>query len=290
MRVLVAGWFSIEGGGATAGDILVRDTICAWLRTRRIEHDIAQERTLGAGVDWFRVSPARYTHLIFACGPVGPELAVAELIERFADCRRVALNVTLVGDRRWRPFDLLLERDGNGRTRPDLAMTSPHGGAPVVAVVRIHHQVEYAGAWPEIAHGAFDRLLASREAAPFAVDTVLDASVPGRRTAGEVQALLGRADVVLTTRLHGLVLALAQGVPALAIDPIAGGAKVLAQARALDWPASMTVETLDDATVERHFDWCLTDEARVRARTSAVGAFQSAAEVERVLGAHLARG
>jgi polysaccharide pyruvyl transferase WcaK-like protein len=44
------------------------------------------------------------------------------------------------------------------------------------------------------------------------------------------------ADVVVTTRLHGLVLALKQGVPVLAVDPVAGGARVATQAAAWGWP------------------------------------------------------
>jgi hypothetical protein len=286
---LVAGWFSLEQGGATAGDLLVRDVVCAWLRARKIVHDVAQERALGDGVDWFRVPPSAYTHLVFACGPVGPELAVAELIERFTCCRRVAVNVSLVGDPAWRPFDLLLERDGLGSAKPDLAITRPPGSAPVVAVVKIHPQGEHRGARPGIAHAAFDRLLAALECAPFVVDTVLDASVPGRRSTAEVQALLARADVVLTTRLHGLILALAGGVPAVAIDPIMGGAKLLAQSRALDWPASMTVDTVDDERLRQHFDWCRTRAARERAVASRARGVQGAADVERMLFAHLGR-
>lgn len=287
MRVLVAGWFSIEGGGATAGDMLVRDAVRTWLQERNIPHDVAVERALGPGVDWFRVSPTRYTHLVFVCGPIGPHLAVCELVERFACCKRAAINVSPVGDPAWRPFDLLLERDGAKRSRPDLAITLPAVNTPVVAVVRIHKQTEYAGAGPEIAHEAFDRLLSSREAAAFAVDTVLDPHVPGRRTAAEVQALLARADVVLTTRLHGLALALAQGVPAVVVDPICGGAKVLAQAQALDWPASLTVEALDDATLERHFDWCLTPDARQRAQASVAAGHESAAAIRAALDRYL---
>jgi polysaccharide pyruvyl transferase WcaK-like protein len=48
--------------------------------------------------------------------------------------------------------------------------------------------------------------------------------------------VIARADVVVTTRLHGLVLALKQGVPVLAVDPVAGGARVATQAAAWGWP------------------------------------------------------
>jgi exopolysaccharide biosynthesis predicted pyruvyltransferase EpsI len=45
-------------------------------------------------------------------------------------------------------------------------------------------------------------------------------------TAEAFMSLVPRLEVVVTTRLHGLVLALPAGVPALAIDPVAGGGKV----------------------------------------------------------------
>jgi Polysaccharide pyruvyl transferase len=38
--------------------------------------------------------------------------------------------------------------------------------------------------------------------------------------------IVGRLDFVVTMRLHGLVLALKHGVPALAVDPVADGAAV----------------------------------------------------------------
>jgi hypothetical protein len=255
-----------------------------------IPYDVAQERSLGPGVDWIRVSPARYTHLVFACGPVGPDLVVSELVERFAVCQRVAINVSSVGDRKWQPFDLLLERDGAGPTRPDLALAHRSAHPPVVAVIRTHRQAEYAGARPEDAHSAFDRLLAHTQAAPFPVDTILDPLIPGHRTAAEVEALIARADVALTTRLHGLVLALAQGVPALAVDAVCGGAKVIAQARALGWPAAVTIDVLDDATLQRHFAWCLTAEARQKAHACATNGRGGIEEIRATLTAFLRRG
>ena len=269
MKVLVAGWFSLRQGGATAGDLMARDVACAWLAEHAVPFDVALEPALGYGVDWFRVAPTRYSDLLFVCGPVGPDLQVAELIERFQGCRRTALNVTLVGDPAWRPFDVVIERDGAGDGRPDLAFGATLRRVPVVARVQIHRQAEYPAARPELAHAAFDRLLGRREAAVVPVDTRLDPAVPGRRTAAEVEALIAAADVVLTTRLHGLVLALRAGLPALVVDPVPGGGKVLAQARALSWPAALTVDRLDDESLERHFEWCMQPAAREAARAAA---------------------
>jgi hypothetical protein len=50
--------------------------------------------------------------------------------------------------------------------------------------------------------------------------------------------------VVQRPRLHGLVFALRSGVPALAIDPVPGGAKVSSQAAAVGWLASLRPDEL----------------------------------------------
>jgi polysaccharide pyruvyl transferase WcaK-like protein len=81
-------------------------------------------------------------------------------------------------------------------------------------------------------------------------------------------------DVVLTTRLHGMVLALKNGVPAVAIDAITGGAKVSCQAKVLEWPMCFAVETVTDPALRRAFDFCLTPEARQAASDCAVRARQ----------------
>jgi Polysaccharide pyruvyl transferase len=284
LRALVAGWFSIHDGGATAGDLLVRDVLCEWLDEQGVMYDVAQERKLGPGVDWFRVSPERYSHLIFACGPIGSNLAVRELIDRFAKCRRVAINVSITAETEWKPFDLLLARDGDGYPRADIALSAPIVRPPVIAVVKME---EHPGARVDLAHKAFARLLASRDAAAFAVDTVLEPGTPGRRTAGEVLALIARADVVLTTRLHGLVLALRQGVPGLALDPVPGGAKVLAQAQALAWPAAAAINAIDDSELERLLAWCLTSDAREKAIACAKTASAAIDEIRAMLMARL---
>lgn len=51
-----------------------------------------------------------------------------------------------------------------------------------------------------------------------------------------------RMDAVVTTRLHGMVFAL-KNVPALAVDPIRGGAKILRQAEAIGWPVVFVADS-----------------------------------------------
>ena len=73
-------------------------------------------------------------------------------------------------------------------------------------------------------------------------------------------------DVVLTTRLHGLVLALKHGVPALATDPVAGGAKISRQAETLSWPVIFTADRVTGQELSSAFDYCLRAEARAKAK------------------------
>ena len=73
---------------------------------------------------------------------------------------------------------------------------------------------------------------------------------------------MGRVDVLLTTRLHGLVYALKAGRPVIAIDPILGGDKIIAQARCIGWPKVCLAEKATPQWLNEALDWCLSDESR----------------------------
>ena len=70
---------------------------------------------------------------------------------------------------------------------------------------------------------------------------------------------------VITTRLHGMVLALKNGVPAIAIDPEDGGFKIRRQAEEIGWPVVHTVDRLDPAAWNASLAFCLTEDARALA-------------------------
>src|SRR5262249_15620796 len=141
-----------------------------------------------------------------------------EFLGRFAGCYKVGLDLSMirpVGE--WNPFDVLLERDSDRAARPDLSFLCRRPRVPVVGVALVHPQREYGprGRHAE-ADAALGRLLAAREAALVRIDTRLDENATGLRTAAEVESLIARVDLMVTTRLHGMVLALKNGVPALA--------------------------------------------------------------------------
>jgi hypothetical protein len=271
VKTLVAGWFSFEQMGATAGDLLARDLACEWLLRAGHSYDVAHAAPFTGGVDWRSVDPGDYSHVVFVCGPFGNGEPVTAFLERFAGRQLIGVNLTML-DRleNWNPFDLLLERDSSARAHPDVTFLSRAPRVPVVGVILIHPQPEYRERdVHRAANDAVHRLVARHEVAAVTIDTRLDANSTGLRTPAEVESLIARMDVVLTTRLHGTVLALKNGVPALAIDPVAGGAKIRRQAETVGWPVIFDGGVVTDDELERAFAFCLTPAAREQARQCA---------------------
>jgi hypothetical protein len=283
VKTLVSGWFSFELMGASAGDLLARDVACEWLRAAGREYDVALAAPFAGGVDWRAVDPGDYDQVVFVCGPFGNGPPLTEFLEKFAGRRLVGLNLTMLHRLdEWNPFDLLIERDSSARSNPDMALAARQPLVPVVGLVLIDNQPEYGKkGLHEEANAALRRLAASRDVSVVPIDTRLDENRTGLRTAAQVESLIARTDVVLTTRLHGMVLALKNGVPVLAVDSVAGGAKVRRQAEALGWPVVLTPEDLDEDRLREAFDYCLTAGARDLARRCATAAAARLADLRR---------
>lgn len=277
MRVLVTGWFSFDVGHATAGDLLAKDVVCDWLRDAGYEYDVAVTPPFVGDLEWSAADPARYSHVVFVCGPYRPGWPLTEFEEHFTGCRLIGVNVSMLHTlEEWNPFDVLLERDSPSGARPDLTFASRQPKAPVVGVAMVHPQTEYGDRQRHsMVNEAVAQLLAAHDVAAVSIDTRLDANSVGLRTPAQIEGLIARMDAVVTTRLHGLVLALKNGVPALAIDPIAGGAKIKRQADRVGWPMVFTPESLTPEALRGAFDYCLSPAARELAERCRDGAVQS---------------
>lgn len=284
MRALVAGWFSFQGMGTTAGDLMVRDIACDWLESAAFACDVAvvPPFTHPRGVDWHSATPTDYDCVLFVCGPIGNGPPVTDFLAHFRDCPKIGLDLTMLQKvSEWNPFDLLLERDSDRATTPDLALASCASKVPVVGVILALPQKEYQkSALHPAANAAFHRLTRSRDCAVLYIDTCLDPwNQHGLRTPAEIESLIAKVDVVLTTRLHGLVLALKNHVPAIVIDPVKGGAKLTRQAGVLNWPFVFNAESVTDAALADAFDRCRLDRTRHSARLAAE---RGIAEIERI--------
>ncbi|MFF9218409.1 MULTISPECIES: polysaccharide pyruvyl transferase family protein [Streptomyces] len=270
-RVLLTGWFSFRDGEATAGDVLALHRVQEVLRRARIPHDVVwSPGFLPDARHLDDVRPGDYSHLVFVCGPLhGPQ--VEELHRRFAHCVRIAVGTSVIDpeEAAVTGFHRVLARDAPGsEPSEDLAARAPAVPArPVVGVILTHGQQEYG---PRRRHeqvaDRVTRWLAGKDCARLELETRLDTrDWHLSATPAQLQSVLARLDLVVTDRLHGLVLALRVGTPVLAVDPVLGGAKVAAQARACDWPALLTAGQLDARRLDRWWHWCLTS-GRVAAR------------------------
>ncbi|MFC0041542.1 polysaccharide pyruvyl transferase family protein [Actinomadura rayongensis] len=274
MRVLMTGWFSFLNGEATAGDVLALAAVRDRLDADGVACDTAWSPVFRPGaLTLDDADPGDYTHVVFACGPLhGPDIAA--LHERFAHCRRIAVGVSVLDpdDPAAAGFHTILARDGLDGVRPDLATVPPIASVPVVGVVLSLGQGEYGARRRH--EDVADRItgwLAEIDCARLPMDTRLDSAdwrLPA--TAGQLVAALARLDVVVTTRLHGLVLGLRAGTPVLAVDPVADGGKVTAQAAALGWPAVLSAaDVLAPGGADRLADlwaWCLSGRGQTAAR------------------------
>ena len=261
-RVLVAGWFSFADGHATAGDLLACDVVCDWIAHAGRAYDVAFARPFTGGVDWRSQQPEIYSHVVFVCGPfANSEELEGKLFQRFHRSRLIGVNLTMLypiaGPA---PFDHLFERDSNLTVRPDLVFSAPYSPVPLVGVCLVE---DYPEGDTRRANALIDDLTASREMSVVAVDTRLDVvNTTGLRTPREIESLIAHMDVLITTRLHGMVMALKHRVPVVAIDPEPGGAKIRKQADFLGWPMIFDVDRVTAADLRRAFDYCLTLEAR----------------------------
>ncbi|MFB7598778.1 polysaccharide pyruvyl transferase family protein [Streptomyces sp. NPDC056160] len=272
--MLLTGWFSFPDGEATAGDVLALHRVEDELRRAGLAYDVAWSPGFRPDALHLEdVAARRYGYLVFVCGPLhGPQ--VEELHRRFAHCARIAVGTSVLDPDSLAVtgFHHVLARDAPAAGPAlDLAAGAPALPArPVVGVVLTHGQHEYGAARR---HGAVAEAVTSwlrgKDCARLELETRLDRHDWRLcATPAQLESVLLRLDLVVTDRLHGLVLALRAGTPALAVDPVEGGAKVSAQARACGWPALVPAERLEGAgagELDRWWGWCLTS-GRVAAR------------------------
>jgi len=271
-KALIAGWFSFEHGHATAGDLLALDVTCEWMQQAGYSYDIAYDPPFEGGVNWRVISPDQYSHVIFVCGPFEQGAYEAEFLSRFSACRLIGLNLSMLEDmHKWKPFDLLLERNSSEEVRPDMVFLSNEPKVPVVGVCLVE---PYPGALDAVANEAINRLIAKRPMAIVHIDTRLDKNGTYLRSKAEVESLIANVDVLLTTRLHGAVMAIKNGVPVVPIDPEAGGAKIVLQMKKIGWPFVFQADALDDKKLLDAYDYCLTEAARQKARDCYIHATQ----------------
>lgn len=263
LRVLIVGWFSFHNGHATAGDLLARDLVRDWLTEAGCDTQVAVDLPFTEGIDWRKTNPSEFDRVVFVCGPFQDGELERELFSHFRDVPVIGVNLSMVQPlNEFNPFQDLFERDSTRTVRPDLTFATRQPLVPLLGVCLVE---DYPAGHTQEANAAIRRLVDSVEVATVNIDTRLDENSTGLRSPAEVESLIAGMDVLITTRLHGTVLALKNGVPVIAIDPEPGGFKIKRQAELIGWPHCFLVDQLRDEDLRAAFDCCLMPEAKLEA-------------------------
>lgn len=258
---LIAGWFSYKHACATFGDTEAMRAVGGWLAEAGVSFDIACHPVNGLeGLDIECLDPSHYSLFIFVCGPWRP--ADRGILDRFSHCKKIGVNLTMESPTHLdHGFDYMIDRDMPHHSTADIVFSRSLPELPLIGIAQVHPQKMYGERQrhAKVATAIEDYIQRSR-IVPITLDTLHHNNPVGIQSATEYENIVSRLDVVITTRLHGLVFALKRGVPAVAIDAIAGGAKLTAQAQALDWPLLLDGETVDSNEIDRAVQRCLKNE------------------------------
>jgi hypothetical protein len=205
-------------------------------------------------VDLYAVNPEKYTIFIFVCGPWRFDQV---LLGRFQHCVKIGVNLS-IAEEGMQGFDYLLPRDTPTENNPDLVFSAKTSLVPVVGIVLVHPQPIYGKRQRHhIVQKVVDDLVCKGEIAPLWMDTLLRDNVGSLKNTAQFESLIRRTDLVISTRLHGMVFSLKNGIPVIAIDPVAGGAKITAQANALGWQLLINGEDLTRKRLSDAMEVCL---------------------------------
>lgn len=259
---LIAGYFSFEEGYATFGDTEAMKVACRWLDDAGVKYDIACHHTNGqVGLPVWALDSSNYDIFIFVCGPW--KLNNLDILDRFSHCLKIGLNLSLEDVESDR-FDLLYPRDLPSECNPDLVFSSSPKIKPTIGVCLVHAQEEYGDKQrhQNIAL-AVREYIENHDIAYVNLDTLYKDNDYGIENTVCFENLVSRLDVVISSRLHGMVFSLKNGVPVVAIDAIDGGAKLTKQASSVEWPIILNGNSVDQAKINQAVEQCMNDSISV---------------------------
>lgn len=275
-RILVA-WFGSFDGHGTIGDLRSLEAVVSHLvgRGHDVRHATAAELAIpgAARVKWDEVAPEHMDLLLFVCGPIlkrHPETGA--LFARFAAGVMAGLGVSILpaDDPNFlNPFRKVFARQGLRERYGDVAIVAPKGidletihrgndaerrKECVIGVCLRGNQGEYGAARCKAAEVAtlFEQL--SSLVVRHGNGRILEIENQLRRAAipaDEIEKRYEQCDLVLTSRFHGAMMAMRAGVPFIAIDQIAGGAKVEPLLRDLGWRSIYRVDAVNALAIVR---------------------------------------
>ena len=190
---------------------------------------------------------------------------VKPLMKPFSSIKKVALNVSVVETSDLsEDFDVIIARDSMVDARPDISLATTPEKVPVIGLIYVGKQKEYPTQQHERVEELVDTVLAKLGAARVMIDTKIPHNEYGLQSIAQIESVMSHMDLVITTRLHGSVLTLLNGVPVVAIDSVPEGAKVSRQMAAIGWPLVYRVSDLDETKLEQAIRNALSKNMKAR--------------------------
>lgn len=258
-RILITWWGAFNKGGPTIGDLMSLLNVIKAVKQCGFLADVASLEKYSCltlkCVDWNTVEPCNYDTLLFVCGPIiKGSKPFRELIQRFIHCEKIAVGVSVLpkwSKDYWNPFDLILAREGCENTYFDVALAGSvsiktpiekHNEKLLIGVCLRGHQREYGVdmCLDDLAKKKIDYLLDKFPHERINLETRLDKTEDDFQT---INSSFSKPDIVITTRLHGALLAISHNVPVLALDQIKDCGKVNCILSWLGWKYVFPVKT-----------------------------------------------
>lgn len=279
-RFLIASHNSYINKCTTFGDTAAMTVVIQWMEELGVDFDVACLPEYGIdGLNLAHLNPMNYHTVIFVCGPWSHHTKCTRF-RKFEDARFIGIDLSVQSGSS-HELDLLIPRDYKGEQNPDLAFISKTEAKPLIGVALVHSQGEYGDRQRhDHVHNEIYAYLKSERIAWITLDTLWHENKSGIPDIAAFENLISRLDAIITTRMHGLVFSLKNGIPALAIDPIFGGAKVSAQASALEWPLLLKSDDVSCRSIEESIERCLSGEMTDQVLKSQEQASQRIRDIE----------
>lgn len=239
-RVFLGWWGGVSRGGATIGDALAIRAAHNALRSAGWRVDVGAEdyaaRHVPAAINAQLVIPEDYNAFAWICGPLIPDSeSFSALVNSFRHVPRIAAGVSVLAPASFNQrciFDQILARDGMPQRSFDFALAAASSFNPTS--VSVYDSIGICLRGKQREYGVNSSL--DEEAERLVSSVVAQLGLPVRKietrldktqlNISSIEASFASHRLIITTRLHGALLALFQGVPFIALDQIRGGGKV----------------------------------------------------------------
>jgi len=254
-KTLIIGAFSDIGKNATFGDIQAKEVLISWLNENKMNFDVidnvsnTEKQQLIEEID-----PNKYDTLIYVCGPFGKN----KIYKKFSHCLKIGLDISIINNEDYylndsNGLNFIIPRESPSKTNPELAFEATSNKVLVVGLCLVHFQNPIETSRHQQVDVAVEKYFKDSGNAIIKLDTLINTPIRKNPTnitsISQFESLVRKCDVIISSRLHGLVYSLKNNIPVVAIDPKLGGGKVTKQANELGWPVIINGDNLSSEDV-----------------------------------------